>query len=80
MPMFSCVEHGTMANPLLLFINTCTVLYIYVHTYIFVCIELYIKSSCVVGWIVQKGRTDEVDKNAILEYCVQLLQESMKNT
>ncbi|XP_033746336.1 uncharacterized protein LOC117331622 isoform X2 [Pecten maximus] len=32
------------------------------------------------GWIVNKGRQDEIDKNTILEYCIQMLQESMRAT
>ncbi|XP_021368106.1 uncharacterized protein LOC110459911 isoform X3 [Mizuhopecten yessoensis] len=32
------------------------------------------------GWIVNKGRQDEIDKNTILEYCIQILQETMKAT
>ncbi|WAR25904.1 CC020-like protein [Mya arenaria] len=31
------------------------------------------------GWIMLKGRQEEVDQNQILEYCVQRLQESLKS-
>ncbi|KAL4226564.1 hypothetical protein ACF0H5_014549 [Mactra antiquata] len=31
------------------------------------------------GWVMLKGRQEEVDQNQILEYCVQRLQESLKS-
>ena len=31
------------------------------------------------GWIMLKGRQEEVDQNTVLEYCITRLQESMKD-
>ena len=33
---------------------------------------------CVPGWIVQKGREDELAQEAILEWCIQTLQQARK--
>ena len=32
------------------------------------------------GWIMLKGRHEEVDPNAIIEHCVSKLQETMKQS
>ena len=41
--------------------------------------ELNIYICYVIGWIMLKGRQEEVDQSQILEYCVQRLQESLKS-